>query len=648
MNAIFTHSQKQQALRIGIALLVFLVTLTLTDFGITSLIVGKSYHLYLEFLLFFISYLIVGVDVLKDAWHNICKGKLFDESFLMCVATIGAFALIMFPNSNPHMAEGAAVMIFFQIGESFESYAVAKSRKSIANMMDIAPSYANIRSGNNFIQVDPDSVAPDSLIYIKPGERVPIDGIVVEGSSSLDTSALTGESAPRNVQAGDSILSGCINLSGFIKIKTTKPYSNSTVAQILKLVEEAQAKKAQTENFITRFSHVYTPTVVAFAVLLSFIPPLFGAGPLAMWIERGLIFLVVSCPCALVISVPLSFFGGIGGASRRGILIKGGNYLEALSQVDTVVFDKTGTLTQGNFSVIDIILSNTSPMKKEELLHLAAQIEHFSNHPIAKSICSSYSGDYNEDLITSFKELTGQGVSATYNGKEYFIGNKNLIENLGLTATTNSINMNTTHIYVAQKFTKHLSAQLLGTLLLADAPKTDAKQTISELHNMGVKRCIMLTGDREPVAQFIAQQLGIDDFIAELLPQDKVTYLEKLLKNNKRKLAFVGDGLNDAPVLMRADVGIAMGAAGSDAAIEAADVVLMDDKPSDVTTAILISKKTMHIVWENIIFALGIKVLVLILAALGLANMWLAVFADVGVTILAVFNAMRAMHTTSL
>ena len=601
---------------------------------------GPAGAIYLLFVLYLVPYLIAGHDVLARAGRNIISGQVFDENFLMAVATIGAFAMVAFPEAEPSMAEGCAVMLFYQVGELFQSYAVGKSRKSIAAMMDIAPDYANIERDGQIEEVDPSEVAPGSIIVVKPGERVPIDGVVVEGASQLDTAALTGESVPRHVEAGSDIISGCVNMTGLLRIKTTKPFGESTVSRILELVENASEKKARTENFITRFARYYTPTVTILALLLAVAPPLLGAGAWSDWILRGLTFLVVSCPCALVISVPLSFFGGIGGASKLGVLVKGSNYLEALAKVDTVVFDKTGTLTDGTFNVVAI--HPEQGIDKDKLLSLAAHAEAFSDHPIAVSVKSAYTGEIDQKRIEAVQEESGHGMVATIDEHVVLVGNDKLMRGHG--TLYHDCELAGTILHVS------IDGEYAGHIVIADVVKADAQVAISSLHAAGVKKTVMLTGDREEVAQAVAGKLGIDEFAAQLLPEDKVNEVERLLhaKREGANLAFVGDGINDAPVLTRADVGIAMGAMGSDAAIEAADVVLMDDKPSNISRAIRLARRTMRIVWQNIVFALGVKLIVLVLAAVGIANMWLAVFADVGVAILAILNAMRCMNVNSL
>ncbi|WP_419030671.1 heavy metal translocating P-type ATPase [Collinsella stercoris] len=625
--------QKKWLKRILIALAIFFAVMALEELGVLAAIFGESGALYASFALYLIPYLIAGHDVLLKAWRNIRRGEAFDESFLMAVATIGAFAMVAFPGAEPHMAEGAAVMLFYQVGELFQSYAVGKSRKSIAAMMDIAPDYANVERDGELVQVGPDEVAVGDEIVIKPGERVPIDGVIVDGASQLDTAALTGESVPRHVEVGAEVISGCVNMTGVLRVRTTKPFGESTVSRILELVENASEKKAHTENFITRFARIYTPVVTLAAVALAVIPPLAGMGAWSDWILRGLTFLVVSCPCALVISVPLSFFGGIGGASKIGVLVKGSNYLEALAEVDTVVFDKTGTLTSGTFSVTGIHPQDGT--SAEELLALAAHAEAFSDHPIAVSIKQAYTGQIDQADVKDAREESGHGVVATVQGRTVCVGNAKLMAEHGITCDACELTGTILHVAADGRY--------LGHIVIADTVKDDAASAIRDLHAAGVERCVMLTGDRAEVAQAVARELGIDEVEAQLLPQDKVDKVEELLDTARGNLAFVGDGINDAPVLTRADVGIAMGAMGSDAAIEAADVVLMDDKPSNIARAVRLARRTMAIVWQNIVFAIGVKVLILVLAAFGIAGMWLAVFGDVGVAVIAILNAMRAM-----
>lgn len=626
--------------RILVALGIFVVVYALDELGALTIAFGEPGNIYASFVLFLVPFLIAGYDVLQKAFSNIRRGKAFDESFLMAVATIGAFAMVLFPDADPHMAEGAAVMLFYQVGELFQAYAVGKSRKSISAMMDIAPDYANVEQADGTLeQVFPDDIAVGTVIVIKPGERVPIDGVIVEGVTQLDTAALTGESVPRTAKTGDDIISGCINMTGLIRVRTTKPFGESTVARVLELVENASEKKARTENFITRFARVYTPAVTGAAAVLALGGSLV-TGAWSDWILRGLTFLVVSCPCALVISVPLSFFGGIGGASKLGVLIKGSNYLEALADVDTVVFDKTGTLTNGTFSVVAV--HPEGGYTEQSLLEVAALAESFSDHPIAQSVRAAFQGQLDPKRVCDSTNDAGHGVTATIDGKHVVVGNAKMLAASGVETPDCEVVGTILHVLVDDVYAGHI--------VIADTVKADAEQTIRELHAAGVKRTVMLTGDREEVAAAVANQLGVDEFHAQLLPGDKVERVEALLatESGKGKLAFVGDGINDAPVLTRADVGIAMGAMGSDAAIEAADVVLMDDKPSSISRAIRVARKTMTIVWQNIIFALGIKLLILVLAALGIANMWLAVFGDVGVAIIAILNAMRAMGVKNL
>lgn len=626
--------------RILVALGIFAVVYALDELGTLTAAFGTPGDIYASFALFLVPFLIAGYDVLQKACNNIRRGKAFDESFLMVAATIGAFAMVLFPDTDPHMAEGAAVMLFYQVGELFQAYAVGKSRKSISAMMDIAPDYANVEQPDGSLeQVFPDDIAVGTVIVVKPGERVPIDGVIVEGETQLDTAALTGESVPRPAKTGDDIISGCINMTGLIHVRTTKPFGESTVARVLELVENASEKKARTENFITRFARIYTPAVTGAAAVLALGGGLV-TGAWSDWILRGLTFLVVSCPCALVISVPLSFFGGIGGASKLGVLIKGSNYLETLADVDTVVFDKTGTLTNGTFSVVAV--HPEAGYTEQSLLEVAALAESFSDHPIAQSVRVAYQGEVDPKRVSDSANDAGHGVTATIDGKHVVVGNAKMLAAAGVEAPDCEVVGTILHVLVDGIYAGHI--------VIADTIKADAEQTIRDLHAAGVKRTVMLTGDREEVAAAVAKQLGLDEFHAQLLPGDKVERVEALLagESGKGKLAFVGDGINDAPVLTRADVGIAMGAMGSDAAIEAADVVLMDDKPSNISRAIRVARKTMSIVWQNIIFALGIKLLILVLAALGIANMWLAVFGDVGVAIIAILNAMRAMGVKNL
>ena len=579
-------------------------------------------------IIFVISYLIVGFEILKKAIRNIVRGKVFDENFLMSVATIGAFAIGEYP-------EAVAVMLFYQIGELFQSYAVDKSRKSIASLMDIRPDYANVYREGNIETVNPEEVKIGETIVIKPGEKIPLDGKIIEGKTTLDTKALTGESLPREVIEGDEVLSGCINLNGVIKIEVTKEFGESTVSKILDLVENASSKKSKSENFITKFAKYYTPAVVIIALILAIVPPLVIQGAtFSDWIYRALSFLVVSCPCALVISIPLSFFGGIGGASKRGILIKGSNYLEALSNTEIAVFDKTGTLTKGVFEVQEV---KPVDISNEELLKIAAYAENYSNHPISKSIKQAYNKPIDENEIINSEELSGLGIVAKIGEKNVLVGNEKLMQEKQI--EFEKCNKIGTIIYIA------INGKYTGYILIADKIKEDAKQTIEELKKNDIKQTIMLTGDKKEVGESVAKEVGIDKVYTELLPTDKVQKVEELLKTKspKGKLVFVGDGINDAPVLTLADIGIAMGGLGADSAIEAADIVIMTDEPSKIIKAIKLSKKTMRIVKENIVFAIFIKILVLVLTAFGLSTMWEAVFADVGVSIIAIINALRVL-----
>ena len=631
--------QKRTRNRIVTALVIFAAVFAATEFlPLAQYVGGETNALYLEFALYLIPFLIAGYDVLYKAVRNIVNGQVFDENFLMTIATVGAFALVLFPDSQPHMAEGAAVMLFYQVGELFQSYAVGKSRQSIADMMDIAPDYANIMRDGELVQVDPYEIGVGDKIVVKPGERVPLDGIIVEGSTQLDTAALTGESVPRHVEEGAEVISGCVNMTGKITVKVSKPFEQSTVSRILELVESASEKKAQTENFITRFARYYTPIVTIGALALAVLPPLLLGQSWADWVERGLTFLVVSCPCALVISVPLSFFGGIGGASRLGILVKGGNYLEALAHTETVVFDKTGTLTNGSFNVVAVHPDAAAEVDPDLILSIAAHAEAYSDHPIAVSVKEAFTGEIDQKRIADVREEGGHGVRAVVDEHVVLVGNDKLMREEGVAYHDCELTGTILHVSIDGKYAGHI--------IIADVVKEDAAECIKRLHEAGVKKTVMLTGDRTEVAQAVAEKLGLDEYHGQLLPEDKVNQVERLLgsTSEKGKLAFVGDGINDAPVLTRADIGIAMGAMGSDAAIEAADVVLMDDKPSKISSAIAIARKTMRIVWQNIIFALGVKFVVLALAAVGIATMWLAVFADVGVAILAILNAMRCMR----
>ena len=588
---------------------------------------------WLQIALFIISYIIVGGDVVKRAVKNIFKGQVFDENFLMSIATIGAFFIGEYP-------EGVAVMLFYQVGELFQSYAVGKSRKSIASLMDIRPDYANVKKGDELVKVDPDEVQIGDIIVIKAGEKIPLDGKVIEGSSMIDTSALTGESVPREVEVGSDILSGCININGVITAEVTKEFGESTVSKILDLVENASSKKSSSEQFITKFARYYTPAVVIIAVFLAIIPPLVIDGAtFSDWIYRALAFLVVSCPCALVVSIPLSFFGGIGGASKKGVLVKGSNYLEALAETEIVVFDKTGTLTKGVFNVQEI---HPEGVSKEELLELTAHAESYSNHPISLSLKRAYSKEIDNGRISDVEEISGHGVIATVDGKKVMAGNIKLMKKMDIPYFKGELIGTVVHVAVNNKY--------IGYIVIADEVKEDSAQAIKELKAANIKQTVMLTGDNKSIGSKVAKELGLDKVYAELLPADKVEKLEELFsqKSKKGKLAFVGDGINDAPVLARADIGIAMGGLGSDAAIEAADVVIMTDEPSKIATAMKISKKTLKIAHQNIVFAIGIKIIVLILSAFGIATMWTAIFADVGVTIIAVLNAFRALNVKNL
>lgn len=613
---------RKQLWRIIIAGILFIIT-TIIDFG----------NEWLKLVLFVLSYVIVGWDIVRNALVNIVRGKVFDENFLMTVATIGAFLIGEYP-------EAVIVMLFYQIGELFQSYAADKSRKSIASLMNIRPDYANLKKGDDLVKVDPDEVQVGDIIVIKAGEKIPLDGVVISGSSMVDTSALTGESLPREVSAGDEILSGCININGVITAKVTKEYEESTVSKILDLVENASSKKSQSERFITRFARYYTPIVVIIAAFLAIVPPLLiRDASFNDWIYRALSFLVVSCPCALVLSIPLSFFGGIGGASRKGILVKGSNYLEALAQTEIMVFDKTGTLTKGVFKVQEI---QPEGISKEELLELAAHAESYSNHPISTSLKQAYGKEIDNSRISDVEEIPGHGVKATVDGKIVLAGNEKLMKKMDIAYYTGEMDGTVVHVAVDNEYA--------GYITIADEIKEDSPKAIKDLRSANIKQMVMLTGDSASAASKVAQELGLDRVYAELLPEGKVEKLEELFsyKSPKGKLAFVGDGINDAPVLARADIGIAMGGLGSDAAIEAADIVIMTDEPSKIATAMKISKKTLKIAYQNIIFAIGVKVAVLILSALGITSMWAAIFADVGVTIIAILNSFRALNVKNL
>lgn len=619
-----TKKQKKMLMRIILALVLFAGLFVCEHAGLFTAIEHTAFL----FLIYLVPYLIIGYDIIYKAARNISHGQVFDENFLMMIATFGAFGV-------GEYSEGVAVMLFYQVGELFQGYAVGKSRQSISDMMDICPEYANIEVDGKLTQVDPDDVELGSIIVIKPGERIPLDGVVQEGESFIDTAALTGESVPRKATVGDEVISGCVNGSGTLKVQTTKEFDDSTVARILELVENASSKKAKVENFITKFARYYTPVVTIGAVILAILPPLILGGGWSEWIERACIFLVISCPCALVISVPLGFFGGIGAASRIGVLVKGSNYLEAVAEMETIVFDKTGTLTKGEFKVQEICPVNRS---KEELLELAALAEGYSTHPIAGSIREAYGKELNIERVGQAEEIAGCGISVPVDGKEVLIGNEKLMKERNIDYMPDK--SAGTVVYAA------CEGSFAGTIVIADSVKEGAAQAIRSMKRVGVKKCVMLTGDRKEAADAVAKELGIDEVHAELLPGDKVAKVEELLtmQEGKSKLAFVGDGINDAPVLTRADIGIAMGSMGSDAAIEAADVVLMDDDVKKIASIVQISRKTLAIVKQNIVFALAVKALVLLLGAFGVANMWEAVFADVGVSVIAILNSMRALR----
>ncbi len=618
---------KKRLRKIIIAFIIFLIAILIEKINFIN--IDENVLTIIQIVLYILSYLIVGFEVVKKAVINIFHGEFFDENFLMSIATIGAFAIKEFP-------EAVAVMLFYQVGEYFQSYAVRKSRKSIASLMDIRPDYANVKMDGKLEKKSPEEVKIGDTIVVKPGEKVPLDGIVVEGTSMLDTAALTGESVPREVNINDKILSGCINLNGVLEVKVEKEFEESTVSKILDLVENATNKKAKTENFITKFSKYYTPIVVFLALIIAFIPPVVTKTDMLDWVYRALTFLVVSCPCALVISVPLSFFSGIGAASKKGILVKGSNYLELLSKTEIAVFDKTGTLTEGVFDVQKIV--NKNNIEKEELLELAAYCESYSNHPISLSIQKTYGKEIDKKRIIESNEVAGKGIISKIDEKQVACGNIKLMKELNL-ENVNPVEEMGTVIYVA------IDRQYAGYILISDKIKEDSRKAIQELKQAGVKKTVMLTGDNRDVAEKVNQELKLDEVYSELLPVDKVNKLEELLKNKNEeaKLAFIGDGINDAPVLARADIGIAMGGLGSDAAIEAADIVIMTDEPSKIATAMKISRKTLKIVYQNISFALIVKIGVLILSAFGLTSMWAAVFADVGVTVLAVLNSFRAL-----
>lgn len=631
-----TKKQKHMLVRIAVAFVMLAVMLVEEHSGIGD----RIQPVWLLAIISLIPYLVIGYDILWKAFRNIRNGQVFDENFLMMIATFGAFAVREY-------AEAVAVMLFYQIGEWFQGYAVGKSRQSISDMMDICPEYANLEQDGQLTQVDPDDVEIGSVIVIKPGERIPLDGVIIEGESMIDTAALTGESVPRRAVAGDAIISGCVNGSGTLKVRTTKEFDDSTVARILELVENASSKKAKVENFITRFAKYYTPIVTIAALALAILPLLVSmllgtdqsmSDVWLCWIYRACTFLVISCPCALVISVPLGFFGGIGAASRIGVLVKGSNFLEAVAEVDTVVFDKTGTLTHGEFVVTDVVPADGAKLSKDELLELAALGEGYSTHPIAASIRDAYAGEPDLNRVSTAEEIAGHGVHVEIDGVETYLGNRKWMEELHIAYTPQT--KAGTVVYLARK------DEYLGAIIISDRIKEGAKEAIDTMKAVGVRSCVMLTGDRKETAEAVAAELGLDEIHYELLPADKVSQVERLLaaETAKNKLAFVGDGINDAPVLTRADVGIAMGTLGSDAAIEAADVVLMDDDIRKIAGVVQIARKTIGIVKQNIVFALSVKVLVLILGAVGIANMWAAVFADVGVSVLAILNAMRTLR----
>ena len=625
-----TSKQKKMLYRIITAFVLFVVLMVLEHTGVLEQLPSQ----WLVFLIYLIPYLVIGYDIVYKAVRNISHGQVFDENFLMMVATFGAFGV-------KEYSEAGAVMLFYQVGELFQNYAVGKSRQSISDMMNICPEYANIEEDGVLTQVDPDDVEVGTIIVVKPGERIPLDGIVTEGTSMIDTAALTGESVPHRATVGDEIISGCVNGSSTIKVKVTKAFEDSTVARILELVENASSKKAKVENFITRFAKYYTPVVTIGAVILAILPPLILGGGWADWIQRACIFLVISCPCALVISVPLGFFGGIGASSKIGILVKGSNYLEAVAEMTTIVFDKTGTLTKGEFKVSEVQPSadKNNTIGKEELLEIAAYGEGYSNHPIANSIREAYGKTLSMERVTDTEEIAGHGIHTFIDGREVYLGNAKLMDAQNIAYTENKTAG--TVVYVA------CNNVFAGSIVISDTVKEGSKDAIRDMKQVGVKKTVMLTGDRQAAADAVAAELGIDEVHAELLPADKVGQVEKLLgaQNEKERLAFVGDGINDAPVLTRADIGIAMGSMGSDAAIEAADIVLMDDDIRKIASLVKIARKTLGIVKQNIVFALAVKALVLLLGALGMANMWEAVFADVGVSVIAILNSMRTLNT---
>ena len=637
-----TKKQKKMLGRILVAFVLFAVLLICEHTGVLE----KVQNPVALFAIYLVPYLVIGYDIVWKAVRNISHGQVFDENFLMMIATFGAFGV-------KEYSEAVAVMLFYQVGELFQGYAVGKSRQSISDMMDICPEYANVEQDGVLEQVDPDDVEVGTIIVIKPGERIPLDGVVVEGESMIDTAALTGESVPRKAKEGDEIISGCVNGSGTLKVRVTKEFDDSTVAKILELVENASSKKAKVENFITRFAKYYTPVVTIGAVVLAILPPLITGGNWGTWIERACIFLVISCPCALVISVPLGFFGGIGASSKIGVLVKGSNYLEAVAEMTTIVFDKTGTLTKGEFKVSEVLpakrADGTEVIGKGELLELAAYGEAYSTHPIANSVREAYGKQISMERINKNEEVAGHGIHAVIDGKEIYLGNEKLMKAQSIAVSdvtagvSDSIKANVqagTVIYVA------CDGAFLGMIVISDTVKEGVKEALADMKKVGVKKCVMLTGDRKAAAEAVAGSLGIDEVYAELLPADKVTQVERLLQQagEKEKVAFAGDGINDAPVLTRADIGIAMGSMGSDAAIEAADVVLMDDDVRKIAKVVRIARKTLRIVKQNIVFALAVKAIVLMLGAFGLANMWEAVFADVGVSVIAILNSMRTLR----
>lgn len=637
-----TKKQKKMLGRILVTFVLFAVLLICEHTGVFE----KGQNPVALFAIYLVPYLVIGYDIVWKAVRNISHGQVFDENFLMVIATFGAFGV-------KEYSEAVAVMLFYQVGELFQGYAVGKSRQSISDMMDICPEYANVEQDGVLEQVDPDDVEIGTIIVIKPGERIPLDGVVVEGESMIDTAALTGESVPRKAKEGDEIISGCVNGSGTLKVRVTKEFDDSTVAKILELVENASSKKAKVENFITRFAKYYTPVVTIGAVVLAILPPLITGGNWGTWIERACIFLVISCPCALVISVPLGFFGGIGASSKIGVLVKGSNYLEAVAEMTTIVFDKTGTLTKGEFKVSEVLpakkADGTEVIGKDELLELAAYGEAYSTHPIANSVREAYGKQISMERINKNEEVAGHGIHAVIDGKEIYLGNEKLMKAQSIAVSdvtagvSDSVKANVqagTVIYVA------CDGAFLGMIVISDTVKEGVKEALADMKKVGVKKCVMLTGDRKAAAEAVAGSLGIDEVYAELLPADKVTQVERLLQQagEKEKVAFAGDGINDAPVLTRADIGIAMGSMGSDAAIEAADVVLMDDDVRKIAKVVRIARKTLRIVKQNIVFALAVKAIVLILGAFGLANMWEAVFADVGVSVIAILNSMRTLR----